>query len=252
VPRGRSWVALLMDYKTVSRNPWKTASLALGAAAVVLGMLTFAKVMTLAWGTARAESLVRQAATQDDPNSLQQHLQEAKSAAETLKQKNLFIKRPPKAHPVKQVNGILGSEVLIGDKWYKAGEKVGEATIVAVGPTQVQIAWDGKETTFSPITAASAAPPPAPPAPAAQKGEGPPPKAAPPAPVVAAPPAAAPAPEDPFAWVGVSLSPQLKAKLLERWNQLSAEEKEAWKQRWNGMSDEQKKQTVEALEKGMG
>ncbi len=242
-----------MDYRNISRDPWKTASLALGAAALLLGVLTLAKVMSLAWGTTRAQGLVRSAVgrSDPDPNSLQQHLKEARSVADTLKEKNLFIKKPPKENPVKQVEGILGSEVLIGDKWYKEGEKVGDAKIVAIRPTEVKIEWDGKETTFSPIAAASAAPPPpAPPAAGPKKEEGPtPPK---PAPAAAAPPAVVPAPADPFAWVGVSFSPQLKAKLLERWNQMSEQEKEAMKEKWNSMSEEQKKQTVDALEKGMG
>jgi hypothetical protein len=240
-----------MDYKTVDRNPWKTATLALGAAALLLGVLTLAKVMSLAWSTARAQGLVRGAVgrSDPDPNRLQQRLEEAKSAADTLKQKNLFIKRPPKENPVKQVNGILGSEVLIGDKWYKEGEKVGDAKIVAIRPTEVKVEWDGKETTFSPIMAVSAAPtPPRPPAAGPKKEEGPKP---PPAPVMAASPAPTPAPEDPFGWVGVSLSPQLKEKLLERWNKMSDQEKEAMKQKWNSMSEEQKRQTVQGLESGM-
>jgi hypothetical protein len=245
-----------MDYRAVSRNSWKTASVALGAAALLLGAFTLVKAMSLAWGTGRAQGLVRSAVSRShaDPNSVQRHLQEAKSLADTLKQKNLFIKRPPKENPVKQVNGILGSEVLIGDKWYKEGEKVGDARIVAIMPTEVKVAWDGKETTFAPMAAGSAAPaPPGPPAAGPKKEASPAsPKPAPTAQVAAAPPAPAPAPEDPFAWVGMSLSPQLKAKLLERWNQLSQEEQEAWKQRWNGMSEEQKRQTVDSLEKGMG
>jgi hypothetical protein len=244
-----------MDYRTISRDPWKSASLALGAAALLLGVLTLAKVISLAWGTTRAQGLVRSAVgrSDPDPNSLQQHLQEAKSVADTLKEKNLFVKKPPKEHPVKQVSGILGSEVLIGDKWYKEGEKVDDARIVAIKPTEVKIEWDGKETSFSPIAAASAAPaPPAPPAAGPKKEEGPKPPKPAPAQAAAAPSAPAPAPEDPFAWVGVTFSPQLRAKLLERWNQMSEQEKGAMKEKWNSMSEDQKKQTVEALEKGMG
>jgi hypothetical protein len=245
-----------MDYRTIRHDPWKVASLALGAAALLLGALTLAKALSLAWGTTRAQGLVRGTVSRHapDPNGLQRHLQEARSVADTLKEKNLFIKKPPREHPVKQVDGILGSEVLIGDKWYKAGEKVGEAKIVAVGPTEARIEWDGKETTFSPMAAASAAPaPPASPVADPKKEEGSPvPRPAPAAPVAAAPAAPAPGPEDSFAWLGVSLSPQLKEKLLERWNKMSEQEKEMMKQKWDAMPEEQKKQAVEALEKGMG
>jgi len=54
--------------------------------------------------------------------------------------------------------------------------------------------------------------------------------------------------DDPFAWMGVKLSPKLRAKLLEKWNEMSDEEKEQWKEQWNNMSDEQKEKVVEQME----
>ena len=47
--------------------------------------------------------------------------------------------------------GILGHEALINGKWYKVGDSVGEAKIVAIEPTKVRIAWNGQEKEFSPI-----------------------------------------------------------------------------------------------------
>ena len=47
--------------------------------------------------------------------------------------------------------GILGREALIGDKWYKVGDSVGDAKIVAIEPTKVKVVWDGQEKEFSPI-----------------------------------------------------------------------------------------------------
>ena len=47
--------------------------------------------------------------------------------------------------------GILGREALIGDKWYKVGDSVGEAKIVAIEPTKVKVVWNGQEKEFSPI-----------------------------------------------------------------------------------------------------
>ncbi len=54
------------------------------------------------------------------------------------------------------MSGILGDEVLINGKWYKAGDKVGDAKIVAIEAAQVRIEWEGKEKIFAPISAASA------------------------------------------------------------------------------------------------
>jgi len=77
-----------------------------------------------------------------------------KALANELKKNNLFVPPSPKQHPVKEVLGILGNEVIIRDKLYKVGDKVGEAKIVAIGPTEVTIEWDGKEKPFAPIDAA--------------------------------------------------------------------------------------------------
>jgi hypothetical protein len=48
----------------------------------------------------------------------------------------------------------MGNEALINDKWYKAGDKIGDARIVAVEPTQVKIEWDGSTKYFAPLASA--------------------------------------------------------------------------------------------------
>lgn len=122
------------------------------AVAVLLTALTFVKGAGFLVSSSTAKVLARRT----DPNGaeavdLAGLLAQARSSAEELKKKNLFVLSPPKKHPVEQVLGILGDEVLINDKWYKAGDSVGEAKVVAIEPTRVRIAWDGQETTFSPI-----------------------------------------------------------------------------------------------------
>ena len=230
-----------------TRNEW--ASLILGAVAVLLGVLACAKVAAFYVARKRVEGIAASAAKGAEPNDLQKYLEEARKAADALKEKNSFIKQPPRQHPVKQVDGILGAEALISGKWYKVGAKIGDAEILEIGPTEVKIEWDGKEKAFPPMAAAGSGPSrppakepalrgaPAPPKPATQaeavKAEAPPPSAE----------------EDPFAWMGVSLSARLKEKLLERWNKLSDEEKEQRKEEWNNMDDEQKEQAIEALER---
>jgi hypothetical protein len=57
------------------------------------------------------------------------------------------------------VTGIFGNEVIIGDKLYKIGDKVGDATIVSIEAMQVTIEWDGKKKTFSPMDAKSSSQP---------------------------------------------------------------------------------------------
>jgi hypothetical protein len=225
------------------------ASFALAVIAVLLGALVIAKAASY-FQVQRIAAQVRGLGRQD-PNDLRESLHEAKATADALKKSNLFIKAPPKQHPVKQVDGILGSEVLIGQKWYKVGDKVGDAKIVAISSTSVTVEWDGKEKTFAPIAGASAEPP-ATPAVAEAKAEKPPEPTktqaqTPPAEVKVA---AAPAqPEDPFAWVGMEIPPRLREKLLEQWSKLSPEQQEEAKRQWTRMSPEEKKENIDRMER---
>ena len=126
------------------------------AAAVLLGSLAFAKVANSFMEPRWVEGIAAYASTQSvqDPNRVQPYLEEAKGVADALKAKNLFVKAPSKQHPIKQVDGILGHEALIANKWYKAGDKIGEAKILSVESTRVIVEWDGKTKTFAPIAAA--------------------------------------------------------------------------------------------------
>ncbi len=126
---------------------------------VLLGVSAFLAVLILVKLTgfftapAKAELLVKKAVAQNntDANDIDKYFAKYKALANELKKNNLFAPPPPKQHPVKEVWGIFGNEVLIKDKWYKVGDKVGDAKIVAIGPTEVTIEWDGKEKTFAPI-----------------------------------------------------------------------------------------------------
>jgi hypothetical protein len=220
------------------------------AAAVLLGTWACAKVAGFYIQRVRMQRVLTVTERGRDPNSLKQSLGQAKKAADSLKKSNLFVKTPPKENPIKQVEGILGSEAFIAGKWYKVGDKIADAKIVMVGATKVEVEWDGKKTSFSPIGAASAGPP-APPAAAAPKKEAGPPPAKPPEAKVVKAEAPAPVEDDPLGWLGVKLSPKLRALFLEKWNNASPEEKEKGKEEWNKMSDEQKQQAVATMEQHM-
>ena len=221
-------------------------SLALAAAAVLLGASACGKVAGFYIQRARIQGALPVDQGERDPNHLKQCLGQAKKTADTLKQNNLFVKTPPKENPVKQVDGILGSEAFVAGKWYKVGDKIGDAKIVAIAATKVEIEWDGKKTSFSPMASVSTGPPAPPAALGPKKEAGPqPPK---PAEVKVVKPAPAPAEDDPLAWMGVKLSPKMRAIMLEKWNSASPEDREKGKQQWNSMPDDQKQQTVAAME----
>ena len=129
-------------------------SVVLFGASAVFAVLILVKVTGFFTATARAEKIVKGAIAQNttDADDMDKYFAKYKALANELKKNNLFVPPSPKQHPVKEVLGIFGDEVLIGkDKWYKVGDKVGDAKIVAIGPTQVTIEWDGKEKPFAPI-----------------------------------------------------------------------------------------------------
>jgi hypothetical protein len=126
------------------------------AVAVLLGALVFLKI-----GFFVSSSNAMMTAAQADPNQVgatdwKKLLAETKASADQIKKNNLFVPVSAKQHPVNEVIGILGREALIGDKWYKVGDRVGEAKIVAIEPTKVKVVWEGQEKEFSPIGSSGA------------------------------------------------------------------------------------------------
>jgi len=221
-------------------------SIVLHGVSAFLAVLILINAISFFVSSARAERLVERAVAQSelDPNDMEKYFVKSREIADELKKKNLFAPPPPKKrHPVKQVSGIFGDEALIKGKWYKVGDKIGDAKIVAIEPTQVRIEWEGKEKVFAPIKSTSASEP--------EKKEKERverkrrrPKRSRRDRERAEEKAAAPAEDDPLAWMGVELSPALRAKMLEKWNEMSDEEKEQMKEGWSKMSDEEKQKAV--------
>jgi hypothetical protein len=140
----------------------------LGVSAL-LGVLILVKITGFFTTSAKAEGLVKRAVVQNntDAKDMDKYFAKYKVLADALKKNNLFAPPPPKQHPVKEVLGISGNEVLIKDKWYKVGDMVGDAKIAAIGPTEVNIEWDGKEKAFAPINSEDSSQPGGPKAPRA-------------------------------------------------------------------------------------
>jgi hypothetical protein len=133
------------------KNKTEPLTRILFAVAVLLGALVFLKI-----GFFVSSSNAMLMAAQTDPNQagatdLKKVLAATKASADQIKKNNLFMPGSVKQYPVNEVIGILGQEALIGDKWYKVGDSVGEAKIVAIEPTKVKVVWNGQEKEFSPI-----------------------------------------------------------------------------------------------------
>ncbi len=85
---------------------------------------------------------------------LETSLAQDKEVAEALKTKNLIAPPPPETNPISEVAGIMGQEAFINGQWRKVGDKVGEAEILAIGPTFVKVTWKGQESMLAPMGSA--------------------------------------------------------------------------------------------------
>jgi hypothetical protein len=127
----------------------------------VLAVSILLKAAGFFTASARAERIVTYAVAQntEDDNDIDMYFTKYKMLADALKKNNLFVPPVAKQHPVTEITGIFGDEVIIRDKLYKVGAKVGDATIVSIESTQVTIEWDGKKKTFSPMDSKSSSQP---------------------------------------------------------------------------------------------
>ena len=149
-----------LDYLNYLKEKKEIVAVALLGMSAFLAVLILIKVAGFFVASARAEGVVKKAVAQNNANAkdMETFFAESKAVSDELKRRNLFAPPPPKQQPIKQVWGILGDEVLINDRWYKVGDTVQDAKIVAIDCTQISIEWDGREITLAPIDAVSASP----------------------------------------------------------------------------------------------
>ncbi len=128
-------------------------------AMTVFAVLILIKITGYFVSSARADRLVTAASAFAQTNTDENRGLPAKSReiAESLKKKNLFVQAAQKQNPVNQVNGIFGSEALINGTWYREGDKIQDAQIVAIEPARVKIKWQDEVRTYEPITSSSPA-----------------------------------------------------------------------------------------------
>ena len=149
-----------MKFNNYLKEKKESVSVVLLWFSVVLGVLILVKVAGFFVASANAKTLVEKAFAQSKPdaNDMEKYFAKSKAIAAELKKKNLFAPPTPKKHPISQILGILGSEALINGKWYKVGDRVGDARVVAIEPALVRIEWDGREKVFAPMQAGSSGP----------------------------------------------------------------------------------------------
>lgn len=128
-------------------------SKALVVISILCVVLTAARVSgyMISAGRTASDLETAKAGNTNDPEAVKKLLATHREVADALKKKNMFVPPPPKPNPP-QCYGIIGSSAIIDGRYYKAGDKVGAAEIVAVGPRDVTILWDGKEMKLVPFS----------------------------------------------------------------------------------------------------
>ena len=232
------------------KNNKEWFGLALLGASAVFVIVAIAKVGAFTFSPMRDPNSLAELIEQHnpDPNHVAECIADRKKVAEEIKKNNPFTPPPPKPQPPKEITGILGDSVLMQGKWYKVGDMMAGARILAIEATFVEVEWEGKKIQLARIKTASAGSsnrkpnPPGPRRPKRIRSVGP---------VVeaAAAAAAAPVEEDDLAWLDIPAA--LKEKFRVMWNQMSDEQKQQAKERWNSMTDEQKQQAIDAMSSRM-
>ena len=168
---------------------------------------------------------------------------------EMLKEKGMFVREKPKPSPP-QVVAILGHRALMNNKCCNVDDEHAGAKVLKIEPTQVTILWEGKEMTLAPLLAST-------PKTVSEKSnkkdvrrkvkdtavvrqdpETP-----------AEPVTESQAGDDPLAWLGRDISPELRDFLLKVFEMMPADQLERSKQEWANMSDEQKQQHLDEAQK---
>ncbi len=140
----------------------KKAGISKGLLVISLLLVVAMAVKVLAFGTMsiRMPGRIRSAVEHGkcDDEATKERLAKFTETAGKLKAKNMFAPAPKPKPP--GCTGILGDTVIINGKGYKVGEEVGGAKIVAIGPKEVTILWEGKEMKIQPFAKMPQPPPP--------------------------------------------------------------------------------------------
>ena len=147
-----------MNMEFINKRKDAICMLAIVIAAVFL-MMAILKIADYTISVVKVNSLSDKALARHESGrkDTDKYFAASKKLASELKQKNLFL--PPKSNgsPINVISGILGNEVLIGDKWYKQGDKIADVQIIEISACMVTVKWKDKELKLSPMMSSSSA-----------------------------------------------------------------------------------------------
>jgi S1-C subfamily serine protease len=148
-------MTMQLDIHSLVKKHQKIIPIALFGFSTLLAVVMLWKIVNFLQVSIWARDVVGKAVVQigaQTPN-VEQYLTIDRSIVGTLNQNNVFVPQATPVNPISEVRAIFGDSALINNNWYKAGDSVGQARIVAVEPTQAQIEWNGDVKTYLPVDA---------------------------------------------------------------------------------------------------
>ncbi len=109
---------------------------------IIFAGLLFAKMVGFLVTSAATEQMLEQNISQSNSDSRDYTIEDdSQKIAQALIENNMFMPPERRDCPIKDVNGIMGDEVLIWGQWYKVGDSVGDAIILEVGASYAKVKW---------------------------------------------------------------------------------------------------------------
>jgi hypothetical protein len=123
------------------------------ALSIFLTAALFIKVAAFGYSShrlsAKLQEIVVQNGKTDEGN--EKILAERNKTVEKLKKAHIFSLPTPKMEPPVCM-GIIGDSALFGEKLCKVGDELEKGKVLAIGPMDVKITWEGEEKTLVPFS----------------------------------------------------------------------------------------------------
>ena len=87
-----------------------------------------------------------------DDETVKKYIANHRNISDELKKSNLFVPPSTSTPKLPVCTAILGDSALIDGKYYKAGDEISGATIVAVEAFEITVSWQGEEKKLIPFT----------------------------------------------------------------------------------------------------
>jgi len=131
-------------------------SVALLALAIVLLGGTAMQLIKIVGANYEDTDLTEEALAQIRPDveKTQEYLQAYKTAAADLTENNMFVPKSDESEAPGDCTAIFGDEARIGNRWYQAGDRVGDARIESIEPTVVTLLFNNERITRKPVLVA--------------------------------------------------------------------------------------------------